>query len=337
MKKLLGILLLALFLIACGEQRQTFLLEGTFKGFNQGELYIYGADGNRPLDTIAVVKGRFHYEIPLEDSTLFVLVFPNFTELPVFGTKGAEITLEADASHLREAKISGNHENEDFTKFRKKTSDQAPPEFALSVAGFIRDNPTSPFAGYLLRRYYVQVPDPNYQRAIELAHAILKSHRDTTGLDMFLKRFEGLRYLKEGGRLPAFSFTDVHGNPVKSSDLNAKCNVISVWSSQNYESQNIQRQLQSKYRLYDGDLKILSICLDADVRGCRRQVTRDSLKWSTICDGKMWDTPLIMLTGLCHVPDNIVTDSQGKIVAHTLNARELTKKIESMLEKKEEE
>ena len=126
MKKLLGILLLALFLIACGEQRQTFLLEGTFKGFNQGELYIYGADGNRPLDTIAVVKGRFHYEIPLEDSTLFVLVFPNFTELPVFGTKGAEITLEADASHLREAKISGNHENEDFTKFRKKTSDQAP-------------------------------------------------------------------------------------------------------------------------------------------------------------------------------------------------------------------
>lgn len=134
MKHLLAALLTLLLLAACGEERQTFLLEGTFKGFNQGELYIYGADGNREMDTIAVVKGRFHYEIPLEDSTTFVLVFPNFTELPVFGTKGDEITIEADASHLREAEVTGNRENEEFTKFRKSNIDQAPPEFALSVA-----------------------------------------------------------------------------------------------------------------------------------------------------------------------------------------------------------
>ena len=158
MKHLLAALLTLLLLAACGEERQTFLLEGTFKGFNQGELYIYGAEGNREMDTIAVVKGRFHYEIPLEDSTTFVLVFPNFTELPVFGTKGAEITIEADASHLREAKVTGNRENEEFTKFRKSNIDQAPPEFALSVANFIKDNPASPFATYLLRRYFVQTP-----------------------------------------------------------------------------------------------------------------------------------------------------------------------------------
>ena len=243
MKHLLAALLTLLLLAACGEERQTFLLEGTFKGFNQGELYIYGAEGNREMDTIAVVKGRFHYEIPLEDSTTFVLVFPNFTELPVFGTKGAEITIEADASHLREAEVTGNRENEEFTKFRKNNIDQAPPEFALSVANFIKDNPASPFATYLLRRYFVQTPEPNYPRAIELAQAILKNHRDTTGLDKFLRRFEGLRYLRDGGRLPAFTVTDVLGRPVKSSDLDAKCNVISVWSSENYESPEAPQHL----------------------------------------------------------------------------------------------
>ena len=335
MKKALGFLLSTLLLVACGEKRETFLLEGSFKGFNQGELYIYGADGLRALDTIAVAKGLFHYEIPLKDSTTFVLVFPNFTELPVFGTRGAEVTIEGDASHLREAKISGLKENEEFTKFRQKTSGQNPAEFALSVAGFIRDNPTSPFAAYLLRRYYVQVPEPNYQRAIELANAILKARPDTTGLEMFLKRFEGLRYLKDGGHLPAFSTTDIYGNPVKSSDLNAKLNVVSVWSSWNYESQSVQRQLQTKYKHYDGDLKVLSVCIDADVKGCRERTTRDSLKWITVCDGKMFETPLLLLTGLSYVPDNILTDSQGKILAHSLDPRQLMDKIDTILKKEE--
>ena len=336
MKKTLGCLLCALLLVACGEKRDTFLLEGSFKGFTQGELYIYGADGQLPLDTIAVAKGLFHYEIPLKDSTTFVLVFPNFTELPVFGTSGAEVTIDGDASHLREAKITGLQENETFTKFRQQTSGQNPAEFALSVAGFIRDNPTSPFAAYLLRRYYIQVPEPNYQRAIELANTILKSRPDTAGLKAVLKRFEGLRYLKDGARLPAFTVTDVDGRTVKSGDLNGKVNLITVWSSWNYESLSIQRQLISKYQRYDGDLKILSVCLDADVKGCRQRVTRDSVKWSTVCDGKMFDTPLLLLTGLSYVPDNIVTDSQGKILAHGLNPRDLMSKIESLLEKKEE-
>ena len=324
MKHLLAALLTLLLLAACGEERQTFLLEGTFKGFNQGE--------NREMDTIAVVKGRFHYEIPLEDSTTFVLVFPNFTELPVFGTKGDEITIEADASHLREATVTGNRENEEFTKFRKSNIDQTPPEFALSVANFIHLPPAP-----LLR--------PDARAQLPPCHRARPSHPEEP------PRHHRTRQVPPPLRRPALpprrwpsarlhrhrcTVTDVLGRPVKSSDLDAKCNVISVWSSENYESQSMERQLQSKRQRYGGDLKLLSICLDADVRNIRRKASSDTLMATTVCDGKMWETPpLLELTGLCHVPDNIVTDSQGKIIAHSLNPYELTQKIESILEKKE--
>ena len=70
----------SLFISSCGSDRQTFLLEGTFKGFNQGELYIYGVNGTHKLDTISVLKGAFRYEIPLEEPVTFALVFPNFSE-----------------------------------------------------------------------------------------------------------------------------------------------------------------------------------------------------------------------------------------------------------------
>jgi len=335
MRRILAYILFTLVLVSCGEERQTFLLEGSFKGFNQGELYIYGVDGSRSLDTIAVVKGQFHYEIALEDSATFVIVFPNFTEIPVFGTKGATVEIDGDASHLREADISGTDENEDFTEFRQKTSQQTPPEFSLSVAQFIKANPSSPFATYLLRRYFVQTPQPNYPRAIELSKIILEARPNAPYLKENLKMLEGLVYKKDHGRLPAFTTTDMNGNVVKSSDLNAKVNVISTWTTWNYESQAILRQLQTKQRDYGEDLKVLAICLDADVKSCRRKVNRDSMKWSTICDGRMWETPIVQQTGLAYIPDNIVTDSKGTIIGHSLNTKELMDKIESLLKKKE--
>ena len=320
-------------LLSCGGKRQSFLLEGDFKGFNQGELYIYGFDGTHSLDTVSVVKGHFHYEIPLEDSTLFVMVFPNFSELPVLGMKGATVKVDGDASHLRETKIKGVKENEEMTDFRKKTSGQTPPELAKSVAQFIQDHSTSPFAMYLLRKFFIQIPQPDYQKAIELTKIIQKANPNLPRTKELIQQMEGLKALKVGSKLPAFTTTDINGKTVKSSDLNAKVNVISVWASWNFESTGIQRRLQTTYIKNKDNLKILSICLDADVKVCRQKVVRDSVKWTTVCDGRMWDTPVLRQTGLSYLPDNIITDNQGKIVAHSLNNSDLISKIENLLPK----
>ena len=77
---------------------------------------------------------------------------------------------------------------------------------------------------------------------------------------------------------------------------------------------------------------MLSISIDGSVKDCRQIVERDSIKWSTVCDGKMWDTPVLQKIGLTYLPDNIVVDGQGKILARTLNYQELNKKIEELIE-----
>ena len=119
-----------LLLTACGGKHDAFLLEGTFKGFNQGELYIYGVNGTWPLDTIGVAKGQFRYSANIEEPTAFVLVFPNFSELLVVGERGAEVEIEGDASHLAQAKITGTKENEALTAFRRHVA-----EFRLPPSG----------------------------------------------------------------------------------------------------------------------------------------------------------------------------------------------------------
>lgn len=331
MKKTVGYILFALALVACGGNRQSFLMEGDFKGFNQGELYIYSVDGHRGLDTVAVVKGHFRYEIPLEDTTLFVMVFPNFSELPFLGVKGATVKVEGDATHLRETQIEGIKENELMSGFRRNYGNKTPPEMAGLVAGFIKDHPNSFFAPYLVKKYFIQIPQPDYKKAIELTKVIQKARPNTPHIKELIQKMAGLKALKDGGTLPSFTATDVNGKTVKSSDLNAKVNVISVWAKWNFESVGIQRKLTSAYGKHKDDLKVLSICLDADVKECRRKVTKDSVKWSTICDGKIWDTPVMRTLGLSYIPDNIVTDSKGKIIAHSLNGNDLVSQIDKLL------
>ena len=330
---LMGLLLLT----GCGEKRQTFLLEGTFKGFNQGELYICGIDGNFPLDTVAVVKSKFQYEVALEEPTVFIIIFPNFHEVPVYGEKGAKVTIEGDVSHLREIDVDGTEENEVLTKYRKKTSQQTPPEVALSTEQFIKDNPASPFALYLIRKVFIQSSQPDYKRAADLMALVIQANPSTSDeLKAQMKQMEGISYLKDGGRLPSFTVTDINGETVKSADLNAKVNVITVWNTDNYEGMGILRQLQKKQQDVGDDLKILTICMEADLKACRLRLERDSITWHTICDPRLWNTPIIQQIGLSYIPDNILIDDKGKIIAHSLSQEELMKRIEKLLPKKEE-
>jgi len=321
-------------LIACGPERQTFLLEGSFKGFSQGELYIYDIDGSRPLDTITVQKGQFRYEIMLEEPVIFSIVFPNFSELPVFGEPKAEVEVHGDASHLKETTVNGTPDNKEMTGFRMKTGQMTPPEAIKAAETLIREQPASPLAYYLLHKQFTQNPDADRSETIELLSIVAKAQPQHKHLKDMESRFRQMSTTKDNSRLPNFTATDLNGKKVTQSTLSGEVNIISVWGKWNYESLNQQRQLEQLRRDYPDRIKILSICLDPDVKSCRQTMTKDSVKWSTICTGKMWDTPLLLQLGLTNVPDNIIADRQGKIIDRSLRPYELFKKARDLLKPK---
>ena len=332
-RKVLPFYLFSFLLLSCGTDNGQFRMEGEFKGFNQGEFYVYSTDGGiRKLDTITVKGGRFIYQIPLDSIATFVLVFPNFSEIPVLGVSGATVKIEGDASHLKEVKVIGTEENEQMTAFRLKVSEMTPPETVREAARFIKEDPASRASFYLLNKYFVTTPTADYKQASLLVKDIQKARPENKKLAALVKQLEGLKNLDNNSTLPKFTSTDIKGKPISSGDLYAKVNVITTWASWNYESLNIQRQLKRLEKEKGvSQLKIFSICLDASAKECRKMMDRDSITWSNICDGKMWETPVLIKLGLTRLPDNIITNSQGKIIAHSLSATELNKKIEELL------
>ena len=310
-----------------------FSIRGEFKGFNQGEFYVYSPDGGiRKLDTIYVKNGQFNYQVPLDTTATFVLVFTNYSEIPVFGASGGEVEITGDASHLKEIEVTGTDENELMTAFRLKISNMTPPETAKAASDFIQKNPGTLAAIHVLNKYFILAEPDDYQLAFALAKNIQKAMPNNKSIADIVRQLEGMKNLRDKSILPKFSTTDTKGKPISNADMYAQVNVITTWATWNYESMNIQRQLKRMEKDNGtSKLKIVSFCLDASDKDCKKFMDRDSITWSNICDGRMWDTPALVKLGLTKVPDNIIADSKGRIVAHSLSVSKLKEEIEKLM------
>ena len=317
-------------LLSCGSPSDRFRLEGKFKNLNQGDFYIYSLeDGSK--DTIHVQDGRFVYDIAMHDTTTLMLLFPNYSELPIFARPSAEVEMKGDASHLKETEVKGTEENEEMTGFRLRANQLMPPEVVKAAEEHIKEEPASPVSFYLMQRYFILNQQPDYAKADELCKLMLEA----TPNDIRLKRLQAeLQQLKAGTnmkRVPSFSAKDTKGNNITNSDLQKEVNVIYVWASWNYDSQNTGRQLRRKQKENPSRLAIMSICLDPSPKQGQPTLDRDSITWSNVCDGQMWNTPLLKKLGIATLPANIISDKSGKVLARNLSGVELSKKLDELL------
>ena len=113
--------------------------------------------------------------------------------------------------------------------------------------------------------------------------------------------------------------------------LKDKVGVIVAWATWSFNSQNSLRQLKKLYKEHSKELCVVTVCLDASPQEGRFFLQNDSLTWPNICDGKLWHSPVVEALSFAFVPDNIVVDKKGTIVARSLKTTELSKEVESQL------
>lgn len=322
----------ALLFVSCSSRRGRFRMEGHFLHMNQGRLLVYSNDGIiNGIDTINISGGRFSYEIPCNEPGTLMIVFPNFSEQPVFAESGGSVDLSADVSHLKEMEITGTEENELMTDFRKQTAQMSPPDVSHHAELFIGDHPESAVSEYLLRRYFILAPKPEYGKANTLLDKMIAEQKDNGRL---LRLKNDVKRLKEwgiGAKMPSFSVTASGGGTINSNELKGQVTVIMTCATWQYESINQMRMLKQKMKEKGKALKVVGICLDANTDGIKKELANDSVSLRIACDGMMFEGKLVEQLGLYKVPGNVVYNKQGHVVERNLETQELLKKIDDML------
>lgn len=323
---------LALLLAACGVDGKRFRVEGRFLNLNRGEFYVYSTNGLIDgIDTVKLEGGRFTYDIPCEREGTLVMVFPNFSEQPIFAQPGKIVDIEGDASHLKELTVKGTKDNKLMNQFREAIVNASPPQVAKIAAMFAADNPTSLVSVYLVRRYFITTPTPNYKEAERLVKLLLAQQPKNGELNRMQTLISTLAKTSMGAPLPAFQARSTKGEKVSQQPYNkAAVAVFNVWSTTNMQSMEIQRMLKQKVRDSKGKLQVVSLCVDPILRECNDVLQRDSISWPNICDGAMFEGDVAKKLGIYTVPFNILLKN-GKIIARDLDNNQLKEQLDKLL------
>lgn len=321
---------LSAILASCGTDSRHFSIDGRLLNINQGEFYVYSPDGAvaHGMDTIKVQAGRFSYTVECDRPMTLMIVFPNFTEQPVFAEPGKSVDIKGDASHLKEMTVKGTKANELMNTFREQVLSASPAEmrkYAVQMAG---DHPESSVATYLVRRYLIATDRPDYATAARLLKQIAAKQPDNAYAARLLGSVEGKRTTNVGDAVPSFAAYDIDGRPVTNATLSAKPTVVVLaWASWDYNSTSLLRQLSSMAEESGGTTTVVGICLDPSKESCRRTLKQYGItNVTTVCDGRMVDSDVYNRLGMADLPDNIVIRN-GKITARSIPTNELIEKI----------
>lgn len=315
----------ALILVSCSSDNHSFKIEGRLLNLNQGEFYVYSIDDTtRDIDTIKVVAGRFAYETQCKGETTLMLVFPNYTEHPIFARPGGSVDIKGDAHNMKEMKVSGSDDNKIMSEFRTKTYGASLDDTRKAVRRLARDNKGSRAAAYLVYRWFVACEKPDYASARQLTDDLLTAQKDNRLLNSMKSSLTARRSLGKGDDAPVFTAHDIDGREINERVLKATPIVVAVaWASWNFDSSNMLRRAQQTAEEHDGRVSVLSVCLNPDLWSCRKHLQRNSLtKVTTVCDGKMVEGDLYNRLGMATLPDNVVFKN-GKVAATRLTTAEL--------------
>jgi len=328
----ISILFISFILTSCGVGSGHFKFDGKFLNMNQGEFYVYSLDGSiNGIDTIKVEGGRFTYECECKEPFTLMVVFPNFSEQPIFAESGASVEIKADASHLKELSVKGTKDNELMNSFRANILNVSPPEEKAKAEQFINDHPESVVSVYLVRKYFILNPQPDFKKAYALLETLAKAQPKNGQIQKSLLQVKNLKDTGVGSMLPNFTAYDTNGKLVSSTTLSSSpVAVITTWASYNYDSQNLLRELKNKMRSSQGKLKLMSICIDPSKIDCKRNLERDSISWPNICSGDMLEDKTLQKLGMTSVPDVIVLQN-GRVVARGLKRQELFDQLDKLL------
>ena len=259
---------------SCGTDSRHFRIDGRLLHLNQGEFYVYSPDGTiNGLDTIKVQAGRFSYEVACDRPMTLMIVFPNFTEQPVFAQPGKSVDLKGDASHLKEMTVKGTKDNELMNKFREMIHNAAPPEMKKCAQLFVEDHPESRVGAYLVDRYFIHDANPDTKTAVRLVDLMIEKQPENGYLKRQKRQLTASFVATNGADIPNVLGTTVDGKTIGRVQLTkAPVTVVCALATWKYESMSQFRRLAACAASQQGRVAVVGVSIDASPSLVRSQL-----------------------------------------------------------------
>lgn len=195
---------------------------------------------------------------------------------------------------------------------------------------YLKDNPSSPIGMYVLNAV------AGYELDADVAEPLFKSLSKTVrrypSAKEFSYRIDLAKKIAIGQ--PAIDFTqnDTTGASVSLASFRGKYVLVDFWASWCGPCRAENPNVVKAYEQYkEKGFTILGVSFDEKQDRWKQAIRQDNLTWTHVSDLKGWKNEVGKLYGIRAIPQNVLIDPQGKIIARNLRAEELGRKLEELL------
>lgn len=317
------------------------LVQGTITGADEDWVYLSREFGFEiTTDSVRVQGGAFRFQLRLPESAICTLHISGSLQMKAFWADADTIFLTVAKQSLHAASVKGSPEQDAWMAYSSAYLNKVPPRKApgdtafahgidRAAEAFIRDHRQYRVAALVLydrfmAKGYETLAGELYQ---QLTPAVQKS---MYGQRVFAKLNSESR-TGIGLQAPLFALPDSNNVLHNISEFKGKVLLIDFWASWCVPCRKENPGLVKAYTQYkDRGFAIMSVSLDSNKPQWLAAAAKDGLTWLQVSDLKAYNGPVPALYGVNYLPQNVLIDKEGKIIAKNLRGEKVFEILQSL-------
>ena len=340
MKSLILFLIISPFLAFSQSSSKGFEISGNVTGYPDGtSVSFLNQQTNTPEKQATIEKGKFTIKGNLAEPSFIILIFGDQPPAVPLFIDNSKIVIKGDKSNLDDLSITGSKTETEYQEYSKaiKPYEQifAPgtekdPKSVAAVQkiseDFVKKYPSSYVDPIAIIRI-MQTSD-NVAAADNL-YKIMSENVKKTNLGKYVDQQLAVAKINPiGSQIADFSETDTAGNKVKISSFRGKYVLIDFWASWCRPCRMENPNVVAAFNKYNQkNFTVLGVSLDQAKAAWLNAINMDGLTWTHISDLKGWNNEVAAQFKITSIPQNILIDPKGVIIAKNLRGEDLNKKL----------
>ncbi|MGE5107990.1 MAG: redoxin domain-containing protein [Sphingobacteriales bacterium] len=362
MKQFLSIIFFLPLLAGAQTSGKSFSVNGTIKGVANGTtVFIFNEEISS--DTVAKAKvsnGKFTLKGTVPEKALYYIGFSNNPKRYYLYVDNLPMVFTGDINILDKASVTGSPVHDEFKGMTKIFDPLLNKLNQLGAAYNTATNSQKKDSLFTQIRATVEKIDANVDSYIKKkqgsdvsALILLITSNLSQDYTILEDRFTSLKepvqnsyYGKSlqsiinnakigavGTNAVDFTQADTNGVPVSLSSFKGKYVLVDFWASWCGPCRHENPNLVAAFNEFkEKNFTVLGVSLDKGKAPWLQAIKDDGLNWTHVSDLKFWSNEVAQLYKITGIPQNILVDPNGKIIAKNLRGEELQQKLKEILQ-----
>lgn len=339
----------------------SYTIQGKLNNASSGQVFLFelGEQNFVPRDTAEIGKdGTFAFTGNVEEPTFYRITLDQQNGLMLVVAEG-KIEIEADAKDINgTAKIEGSEDSKLFQELNQLVNENRQKQVAMEQAFAQAQQQGNEAEMEKIREQYLAMqqqvksllakhpksvvsafgtsslidPVNDFAFADSMASLFNEHLPNSKYTAMLNERLKPYRSTAIGQLAPDISLPTPGGESKSLSSLRGKYVLVDFWASWCRPCREENPNVVKMYDKYKGKgFEIYGVSLDQSRDKWLGAIEKDGLQWPHVSDLKGWESSAAQLYNVSAIPQTVLLDPEGKIIAKGLRGEELEKKLASLL------